>query len=91
MVDSVVGLVRWLVEVEVVDEPCVLGFVSDGLGDVAVGDSPGSWVEVDPVDVPWFDVPGPLLASEPEPLLGEPVPPLGEEELLEPSEPVPSA
>ena len=69
----------------------MVDFVSDGLVDVAAGDSPGSWVEVDPVDVPWFDVPGPLLASEPELLLGEPVLPFGEAELLGPSEPVPSA
>jgi hypothetical protein len=56
---------------------------------VAVGDSRGSWLEVDPLDVLWadvlpVDVPGPRLPSEPVPLLGE-------EELLGPSEPVLSA
>ena len=58
-------------------------FVCDGLVDAAVGDSPGSCVEV---DVPPVDGFGPRLASEPVPLLGE-----DEEEPLGPSEPVLSA
>ena len=60
-------------------------FVCDGLVDTAVGDSPGSCVEVDgPLDVPSVDVLGPRLASEPVPLLDE-------EEPLGLSELVPSA
>lgn len=75
------GLVWPLVE----DELCVLRFVSDGLVDVEVGESPGPCVEVDgPLDVPSFDVLGPRLGSEPVPLLGE-------DELPGLSEPVPSA
>jgi hypothetical protein len=83
LVDSAaaVGLVRWLVE----DEPYVVCFVCDGLVDTAVGDSPGSCVEVDGLlDGPSVDVLGPRLASEPVPLLDE-------EEPLGLSEPVPSA
>lgn len=63
----------------------MVGFVSDDLGDAAVGDSPGSCVEFEgPLGVPPVDALGPRLASEPAPLLGD-------EELLGPSELVPSA
>ena len=51
------------------------GFVCGGLFDAAVGDSPGSCVEVDgPLDGPSVDVLGPRLASEPVPLLDEEAP-----------------
>jgi hypothetical protein len=65
----------------------VVGFVCDGLADAAVGESPGSCVEVDgPLEGPSVDVFGPRLASELVPLLDE-----DEGEPLGPSEPVLSA
>jgi hypothetical protein len=65
----------------------VVCFVGDGLVDAAVGESPGSCVEVDGLlEVPSADVRGPRLASEPVPLLAE-----AEEAPLGLSDPVPSA